>query len=224
MKTGNTSLYGLYSPYIDVSGMEAVTGGVEMYGPTATQIYIFFYDENYKTKSTGDWKPWSMNECLDGWGTLELSAAVPSGAKYARLMICKSYKSPYNGVTYLEGAYLKKTTLAEAAMMPMPGDLVEYDWQIVEENHPRLYFDKVGLRRVKRFAADEDVSSMGYSGESAYKDLIKDADMYMKETYWIGGWGGDKGVRIKFPYYPVLEDPSCREEFSHPPAPGYQDN
>lgn len=211
------SLRGIYSPYIDVSDMKGVYAGIDVYGGGMTQIYIMFYNENYVSPEKEGWRPYVYDVFENEWNTLGIEATVPEGAKYARILLMKSYTSQYCGTVYLDRAVLMETEVPIANVVPEVPELIEYDWKIATASHPRTYFTTTELRRIKKFARDEDLTSMGYSGLEAYTDLISEADRYLNEESLTLTWGSSSTyvTMIKFPLYPVLEDPSCREEFKY---------
>ena len=215
-------LRGIYSPYIDVSDMDAVALTMDFVGEGAVQAYIMFSDENYKCKEDSDHRPWVMDDYFSDWGQMNFEVSVPKDAKYARVLIVKSYRAPYPGEVYIDKVILKEIpALDNAEQAPPAPEIIEYDWQIKETEHPRVYFTATELRRLKKWARNESLTSMGYSGKDAYDELIAAADGYLGETYFRVAFAGQ--TIIDTPLYPVLEDMSVHPAFDKPPAPNYAD-
>ncbi|MBE6934788.1 MAG: DUF4962 domain-containing protein [Ruminococcaceae bacterium] len=212
-------LRGFYTNYIDVSNMKAVAATVDMTGLGATQIYIWFADEAYNSPENSTWRAWGMDEYANDWGQYFYETSVPEGAKYARLLIVKSYNAPYHGTVYLDKVTLKETelTVKEPVYPPVPEEK-HYDYQILESDHPRVYFNDAELRRMKKWTQNDSLTSFGYSGMDVYKDLLKEADTLMAETHWIY-----RNVNVTFDIqlYPKLVDVSLFPQLELPPGPGY---
>ncbi|MBE6947195.1 MAG: DUF4962 domain-containing protein [Ruminococcaceae bacterium] len=211
---------GIFSPYIDVSAMQAVLASVDIMGPSSLQIYIMFYDEDYNCPQNTDWRPWTIDESFDEWGQMNFEVAVPQGAKYAQLCLYKASRSYYDGVIYIDRIVLKETKLMDSSqVLPEIPEYVDYEWTILETEHPRLYFNAEELRRIKRTTTNDTLNSMGYTGSSAYAELLAEADGYLAETSFIKHYGGVSGEarKIVIQLYPKLEDISIDERFHEPP-------
>ena len=211
---------GAFSPYIDVSGMQGVLASLDIYGASTLQIYVMFYDEDYNCPENTDWRPWAVDDAPNEWGQLNFEAAVPKGAKYARLCIYKSKRPIYDGTTYIDKIVLKETTVVDSSQVqPDVPEYVEYEWQIVESEHPRVYFDAKELRRLKKSTKSDTLNSMGYTGASAYAELIAAADGYLAETFFRKSFGSGSGVArwVEIKLYPKMEDLSIDTRFHEPP-------
>ena len=211
---------GMWSPYIDVSGMKALWGSVEVYGTSTVQVYIKFYDEAFQNRSEDGWSPYYPGEADAGeWTSIGLEASVPEGARYARLLVMKSYTEYFLGTSYLDMAVLREAELnLDANTVPPIPEYVEYDWTIKESGHPRVFFNEAELRRIKKFAASDKPTSMGYTGAEAYAELISLADKYLNETSFRMSF---TAFYVDIPLYPKLEDACDLPEWRLAPGPGY---
>jgi len=161
-------LRGFFSPFIDVTGMTAVFGGIDAYGGGETNLFIMFYDENNVCPEKDGWRVLYADTIVGEWATISITTNVPDGAKYARLLIYKSYRSYNVGTTYFDGAFLKEGIMdPNLNTVPDVPEYQEIDWTIQEKDHPRVFFNSDELRRIKKFARDEDLTSLGYSGKEA---------------------------------------------------------
>ena len=159
---------GVFSPYIDVSSMESVSASVDLFGASTLQIYIMFYDENYNCPTDSEWRPWKIDDSPNGWNQVNFEVAVPTGAKYARLCLYKSTTAYYDGTTYIDRIALKETAAVDSSQVcPDVPEFVEYDWEIVETSHPRVYFNSDELDQIKAFTKSSTLNAMGYSGTKA---------------------------------------------------------
>lgn len=214
---------GMYTPYIDVSKMDAVALSMDFVGEGAVQAYVMFSDANYNCPEGSTHRIWTYDEFFNDWGQMNLEVSVPDDAHYARILIVKSYNAPYPGTAYIDKVSLKETeALANVEDAPPAPEIEEYDWQIVETEHPRVFFNADELRRLKKWSSNDSLTSMGYSGAQAYQELITLADRYLGETSFRMSYAGGQTI-IDTPLYPVLEDMSIHPAFNAPPAPNYAD-
>ncbi len=212
---------GVLSSSIDVSKMKGLMVSVDLYGPSGIQVYTMYYDAANQCPENSQWRIWTSDSFGDGeWGQVNMETPVPEGAKYARVLIVKTYSNDlYIGDSYIDKVTMKETELPPvAAPAPQPDKEVKHDWTIAVESHPRVYFNEAELRRIKKWTISDSETSVGYSGKQAYDELIADAEKYMKE----------KEYHLKFTNFsdtmqltPVLEDMSCNPNFELAPAPGY---
>ena len=217
-ETDSGVVRGLYSPYIDVSAMSAVTASALIFGEGALAVHILFYDENYHKPDGSDWQIFTTDEYLDDWGQIEFNANVPAGAKYARLCLYKSTGIHFAGTTYIDKVELKESAIGKNQVQPDVPEYVEYDWEIIETEHPRVYFNERELRRIKKATRNENINSMGYTGASAYTELMAEADGYMAENYFYHVF---IGYRVVVQLYPKLEDMSVSEQYTRPPSSAF---
>lgn len=209
--------------FMDVSKMDAVLCSVDFVGIGALQVYIRFYNEKFYCPGGSEYSVSLADEVYSRWEQVTLYAEVPDDSRYAQVWIRKPGGDIYNGVNYVDKVSLKETELQESKLVypPYP-EIVEYDWKIVETDHPRVYFNTKELGRIKKFCKNETTSLLGYSGKATYDQLLATADRYMKETSFQYKWVNGQTV-IDVPVYPVFEDQSINPVFDNPPAPGYQD-
>ena len=181
----------VYTSYIDVSEMEAVYASLDFYGTSTIQIYIFFADEFFTDRSDSGWRPWTVaSDNKDIWGQVSLTAAVPEGAKYARVLIMKNPKTEYFGTLYIDKVVMKETDPPKSAddAPPVP-EMETHEWDtIANADHPRVYFDDVELRRIKKWAGDTEYAANGYAGKAFYEQLIEEADKYLAEKVYVKKW------------------------------------
>jgi len=221
-----TSVRGLVSTRVDVSQFDAVWAGMDIYGSSDVQMYIMFYNAqnqcpsyNANDPATHGWRCLVKGSSPNGWTQLCLEAAVPDGAVTAEVMIYKSYTNNFPGTIYVDRVILTETELTDTSYAyPEVPTEINYNWTIVESGHPRVYFDAEELLEIKAFAADTNMTTMGYSGNAAYNQLITQANDYLAETEFSYTWAE---TTLTFPLYPVLADMSIRPEFELAPAPNY---
>jgi len=211
-----TDVRGLRTQEINVSDMDALWVGMDTCGDSVVQLYIKFL--------TADKKAINVPAHIDiqptaNWTQSYIEVNVPEDAVWAYCLIYKSYRGTHVGTSYIDRVIFTETTaLPDSTGFPEVPEEVNYNWQIIETEHPRVYFNKTELAEIKKFANSSVVTSMGYSGKEIYDKLIKEADKYLEETSFSYTWAG---TTISFPVYPVLEDMSIRPEFELAPAPSY---
>ena len=182
--TGTNATYALYSEAIEVDRSVGKDLVVEVDAKIASgtpnlNVNVFFY--------TNDNKPTEMassgvegqglfaltNLVTDEWGTISSSqlgknqtVLVPAGAKYARIFLYFSCKNV--GEIHIDNVVLKDPDGVDSSWTcPDVPEFVEYDWEIVETSHPRVYFNSDELDQIKKFTGSSTLNAVGYSGSKA---------------------------------------------------------
>ena len=132
-------------------------------------VYLNFYDSNNEicnnimVQTSGSMK----------WSVLKVECEAPANACYADIWIISGVKN-YGSCSF-DAISLKKSET------PVYQD-VNINWEILETNHPRLYFTGSELVLKKNYIADETLNNFGYSGKLLYDEIIANADKYVSDA------------------------------------------
>ena len=176
--------------YADGFGFQMVIRYFDKYGDRVANFYV-------NTPATGEW-----NYC-------DVTGAAPTGAVSAYVMLLSG-----GGTGEACFDKLEFTALSNTEYAPVMEDL---EWDLAYDEYPRVYFSQERLEEIRKFTKSKSVCAYGYAGTVALKSLLTDADKFVAETEMQITY---KDVKITYPMYPVLEDPTMRKDWETPPS-GY---
>jgi len=150
------------------------------------QITMVYYDSSFEEVGRQ-----SLTSAGTGkWQFLELYADVPASAAYAKILLTVGEDAAAKGTVYFDDITLSSEYcqyLDEA-----------YDWEIKLDEGNRLYFTEEELAGIKEFAKDDTVNIFGVSGADAYRDIIKQANVYLNEKVFHIRFSDTTGTRKEY--------------------------
>ena len=157
------------------------------------RIEIRFYDKNKNLCGTIQVRSSGSGE----WNYVETTMPAPEDALYCTAFVVNA---PGIATCYFDKFSLTKGSDAENYITPV---MVDLNWSLVEQGHPRVYFDQERLNEMKLFAQSNVTSAYGYSGKVAQNALLTEANKYMGDTttYTDTAAGG-----TTFSLYPVMDE------------------
>ena len=176
--------------YADGFGFQMVIRYFDKFGDRIANFYV-------NTPATGEW-----NYC-------DVTGAAPTGAVSAYVMLLSG-----GGTGEACFDKLEFTALSNTEYAPVMEDM---EWDLEYDEYPRIYFSQERLEEIRKFTKSKSVCAYGYAGTVSLKSLLTAADKYIAETEMQINY---KDVKITYPMYPVLEDPTMRKEWETPPS-GY---
>ncbi len=172
-----TDLSGYQIVGYDTTGLVyTITGRVKDMKNLKAQFVVTFYGNDFQPVHTE-----TVTSAGTGkWQNLVAVVEHPANAAYVTIAVKVGTNASATGTVYLDDVTMVDEYTQLAAE--------PYNWQVKYKEGNRLYYTKEDLERIKAFAFDDTINSMGLSGANAYRKLIKQADQYIAEKGYYATW------------------------------------
>ena len=164
------------SSRIEVIPNASYVASVDVYGDANAQIYIRFMNKYGVIISDGS----ATMQKEDGfWYTMKAQTNAPADAVYAVILLATTRLT--TGRVYFDNVKVEMTISDSTEGGSTPNVTPEGGWQLIETEHPRLFYTAETLKDVQAFAKDKNNNVFGYSGNGNYRKLINGAEAYLIE-------------------------------------------
>ena len=165
------------SSRIEVVPNAAYKASVDVYGAASAQIYIRFLNKYGVVIANGS----HTATKADGfWYTMRAETTAPADAVYAVILLATTKIT--TGRVYFDNVKVEMTVSDSNEGGSTPNVVPEGGWNLVETEHPRLFYTEDTLKDIQAFAKDKNKNVFGFSGYDNYQKLIKGAEEFMTET------------------------------------------
>lgn len=160
---------------------------VDVYNLTGNgSVFIQFYNsDDVQTDSVS-----STVTVTGKWNTVNFSVSLPESASYAVILL-------YSGM-----ANRGETCYDNVLVYPEAEDEGQeiYDFDLLTDAYPRLYFTEEELSALREFAKDTETLGTGYSGKECADAVLKEADELLTQSSFSMTFYSSTTVNFTIPF------------------------